>query len=66
MKLIEEYIKEITNHIDPEYDWLDECLLNKLNIYHNFNLIIITESMILESKGSFPSQSDIIFVESTQ
>lgn len=60
MKSIEEYIKEITNHIDPEYDWLDECLLNQLNIYHNFNLITITESMILESKGSFPSQSDIV------
>lgn len=60
MKLIEEYIKEITNHIDPEYDWLDECLLNQLNIYHNFNLITITESMILESKGSFPSQSDMV------
>ena len=60
MKPIEEYIKKITNHIDPEYDWLDECLLNQLNIYHNFNLITITESMILESKGSFPSQSDIV------
>ena len=60
MKPIEEYIKEITNHIDPEYDWLDECLLNQLNIYHNFNLITITESMILESKGSFPGQSDIV------
>lgn len=60
MKSIEEYIKEITNHIDPEYDWLDECLLNQLNIYHNFNLVTITESMILESKGSFPGQSDIV------
>ena len=60
MKSIEEYIKEITNHIDPEYDWLDECLLNQLNIYHNFNLITITESMIMESKGSFPGQSDIV------
>ena len=60
MKTIEEYIKEITNHIDPEYDWLDECLLSQLNIYHNFNLLTITESMILEYKGSFPSQSDIV------
>lgn len=60
MKSIEEYIKEITNHIDPKYDWFDECLLNQLNIYHNFNLVTITESMILESKGSFPSQSDIV------
>lgn len=60
MKTIEEYIKEITTHIDPEYDWFDECLLNQLNIYHNFNLITITESMILEYKGSFPSQSDIV------
>ena len=60
MKSIEEYIKKITNHIDPEYDWLDECLLNQLNIYHNFNLITITESMIMESKGSFTGQSDIV------
>lgn len=60
MKSIEEYIKEITNHNEPEYDWLDECILRQLNIYYNFNLLTITESMILESKGSFPGQSDIV------
>lgn len=60
MKSIEEYIKEITNHTDPEYDLLDECVLSQLNIYYNFNLVTITESMILEYKGSFPSQSDIV------
>ena len=37
MKLIEEYIKKITNHIDPEYDWLDECLLNQLNNTYEIN-----------------------------
>ena len=60
MKNIDDYIKEITNHNEPEYDWLDECILSQLNIYYNFNLLTITESMILESKGSFPGQSDII------
>jgi len=60
MKSIEKYIKEITNHNDPEYDWLDECLLSQLNIFYNFHLVSITESMILESKGSFPNQQDII------
>ena len=60
MKSIEEYIKEITNHDNPEYDFLDECLLNQLNIYYNFNLLTISESMIFESKGSSPSQSDIV------
>ena len=60
MKSIEEYIKEITNHDNTEYDFLDECLLNQLNIYYNFNLLTISESMILESKGSFPNQEDIV------
>ena len=65
MKPIEEYIKKITNHIDPEYDWLDECLLNQLNIYHNFNLITITESMIMESKGSIINHAYHICGEQT-
>lgn len=60
MKTIEEYITEIINHKDPEYDLLDEYILSQLIIYHNFNLVTITESMILEYKGSFPSQSDIV------
>ena len=60
MKNIDDYIKEITNHNEPEYDWIDECILSQLNIYYNFNLMTITESMIIESKGSFPSQSDIV------
>ena len=60
MKTIKEYITEITNHNDPEYDWLDECILNQLNIFHNFNLLTITESMIMESKGSFPDQANIV------
>ena len=60
MKSIEEYINEITNHKDPEYDLLDECILNQLRVYYNFNLITITESMILESKGSFPNQDQMV------
>lgn len=50
MKLIEEYIKEITNHIDPKYDWFDECLLNQLNIYHNFIDIGIKKSELTSMK----------------
>jgi len=60
MKTIEYYIKEIVNHKDPEYDWLDECILSQLTIHYNFHLLTITEAMILESKGSFPNQEDII------
>ena len=60
MRSLNEYIREITTHPIVEYDYLDECILNQLNIYYNFNLLTITESMILESKGSFPGQSDIV------
>ena len=60
IKSIEEYLNEIINRKDPEYDWLDECILNQLRVYYNFNLITITQSMILESKGSFPNQEQMV------
>ena len=60
VKNLNEYIKEITDHSNPEYDYFDECLLNHLNIYYNFHLLTISESMILESIGSFPNQKDIV------
>ena len=59
MKSIEEYLNEIINRKDPEYDWLDECILNQLGIYYKFNLDPITVS-IVESKGRFPNQKQIV------
>ena len=59
MKSIEEYLNEIINRKDPEYDFLDECILKQLGIYYKFNLDPITVS-IVESKGRFPNQEQIV------
>lgn len=59
IKSIEEYLNERINRKDPEYDWLDKCILDQLHIYYIFNLDPITVS-IFESNGSFPNQKQIV------
>ena len=59
---IDDYIKEITTHEnhDEEYDYLDNIILDHIDIHYIFNYRLVTEEKIYESDRSFPQQHKLV------
>lgn len=60
MKDLNEYIRKMTTHKDVEYDYLDNILLDHIDMHYLFNYRLVTEEKIYESDRSFPQQHKLV------